>query len=66
MKKYTEIGKETMEKAEKYDSSNEFIKMAKIISYTHHEKWDGTGYTQGIIGGEIPVCGRLMALVDVI
>jgi response regulator RpfG family c-di-GMP phosphodiesterase len=33
--------------------------------YTHHEKWDGTGYPQGLRGPQIPVVGRLMALVDV-
>jgi HD-GYP domain-containing protein (c-di-GMP phosphodiesterase class II) len=41
------------------------LAMAKEIVYTHHEKWDGTGYPQGLRGAEIPVVGRLMALVDV-
>jgi putative two-component system response regulator len=41
------------------------LAMAKDIVYTHHERWDGTGYPQGLRGGEIPVPGRLMALVDV-
>jgi putative two-component system response regulator len=39
--------------------------MAKDIVYTHHEWWDGTGYPQGLSGSQIPVAGRLMALVDV-
>ena len=39
--------------------------MAKEIVYTHHERWDGTGYPQGLRGAQIPVAGRLMALVDV-
>jgi len=39
--------------------------MAKDIVYTHHEKWDGTGYPQGLRGTEIPIAGRVMALVDV-
>jgi len=39
--------------------------IAKDIVYTHHEKWDGTGYPEGLRGTEIPIPGRLMALVDV-
>jgi adenylate cyclase len=41
------------------------LAMAKDIVYTHHEKWDGTGYPQGLRGAEIPIPGRLMAVVDV-
>jgi HD-GYP domain-containing protein (c-di-GMP phosphodiesterase class II) len=41
------------------------LAMAKEIVYTHHEKWDGTGYPEGLRGAQIPVVGRLMALVDV-
>jgi adenylate cyclase len=41
------------------------LAMAKEIVYTHHERWDGTGYPQGLRGAEIPVVGRLMAIVDV-
>jgi HD-GYP domain-containing protein (c-di-GMP phosphodiesterase class II) len=41
------------------------LAMAKDIVYTHHEKWDGTGYPQGLRGAEIPIVGRLIALVDV-
>jgi response regulator RpfG family c-di-GMP phosphodiesterase len=41
------------------------LAMAKDIVYTHHEKWDGTGYPEGLRGTEIPIAGRLMALVDV-
>jgi adenylate cyclase len=39
--------------------------MAKDIVYTHHEKWDGTGYPERLRGPEIPVPGRVMAVVDV-
>jgi len=41
------------------------LEMAKDIVYTHHERWDGTGYPQGLRGTAIPVAGRVMALVDV-
>jgi len=41
------------------------LEMAKDIVYTHHERWDGAGYPQGLSGTAIPVAGRVMALVDV-
>jgi HD-GYP domain-containing protein (c-di-GMP phosphodiesterase class II) len=41
------------------------LSMAKDIVYTHHEKWDGTGYPRGLRGDDIPVPGRIMAVVDV-
>ncbi len=41
------------------------LALAKDIVYTHHEKWDGTGYPQGLRGDAIPLAGRLMAVVDV-
>jgi CHASE2 domain-containing sensor protein len=41
------------------------LTIAKDIVYTHHEKWDGSGYPQGLRGADIPIAGRLMALVDV-
>jgi adenylate cyclase len=44
---------------------DEILELAKDIVYTHHEKWDGTGYPQGLKGENIPIAGRLMALVDV-
>ena len=41
------------------------LTMAKDIAYTHHEKWDGTGYPEGLRGTQIPIPGRVMAVVDV-
>ena len=43
----------------------EFLEIAKQIVYSHHEKWDGSGYPQGLVGDAIPVPARLMALADV-
>ena len=44
---------------------NSFLKIAQELAYTHHEKWDGSGYPQGLKGAVIPVSGRLMAVADV-
>jgi CHASE2 domain-containing sensor protein len=46
------------------DDHDGVLALAKDIVYTHHERWDGTGYPQGLRGEDIPVAGRLMAVVD--
>jgi putative two-component system response regulator len=46
-------------------SDSVFLKMAEKIALTHHEKWDGSGYPNGIKGDEIPLIGRICALADV-
>jgi putative two-component system response regulator len=42
-----------------------FLRFAKEIALSHHEKWDGSGYPNGLVGEEIPVSARLMAVADV-
>lgn len=42
-----------------------FLKYAEEIAYCHHEKWNGSGYPNGLSGNEIPVSARLMAIADV-
>ncbi|MFC1602847.1 HD-GYP domain-containing protein, partial [Pseudomonadota bacterium] len=46
-------------------SKRDVLQAAAIIAYQHHEKWDGTGYPQGLSGDEIHVFGRIVTLVDV-
>jgi HD-GYP domain-containing protein (c-di-GMP phosphodiesterase class II) len=67
MRKHPEYGRDVIVHAE--DSANVhddvILTLAKDIVYTHHEKWDGTGYPQGLRGPAIPIAGRVMAIVDV-
>ncbi|NVK02931.1 MAG: CHASE2 domain-containing protein [Oceanospirillaceae bacterium] len=66
MKRHPEYGKRAIESAEqKMDEPSEFLRYAKEIIYAHHEKWDGSGYPEGLAGGDIPLSARLMALADV-
>lgn len=46
-------------------SDSELLNMGAVIAQTHHEKWDGTGYPKGTAGENIPIEGRITALVDV-
>lgn len=48
------------------DSNRIVAKMGAIIAKTHHERWDGKGYPEGLKGDDIPVEGRIMAIVDVV
>ncbi len=65
MNQHPVYGQETIQNAEKKLGSTLFIKIAKEIAYSHHEKWDGSGYPQGLKGSQIPLSARLMALADV-
>lgn len=65
MKGHPEIGAKALSMAEKQLGSNSFLQLAKEIALTHHEKWNGTGYPNQLVGDEIPLSGRLMALADV-
>ncbi|MBD0785543.1 two-component system response regulator [Vibrio sp. Y2-5] len=66
MKTHTTIGFEAINKAEEINGkATSFLRIAKEIAHSHHEKWDGTGYPQGLSGEDIPLSARLMAIVDV-
>jgi len=65
MKTHAQIGVDAICRMEKNTHDSSFLNYAKIFAGTHHEKWDGTGYPNGLSGTDIPLEGRLMAIVDV-
>lgn len=66
MQTHAVLGRDALAAAERYlGTCTPFFEMAKSIAYTHHEKWDGSGYPQGLRGEDIPLAGRLMAVADV-
>jgi putative two-component system response regulator len=65
MKKHTIFGEEALRITEQKLGGDTFLQYAREIAYTHQEKWDGSGYPQGLQGDAIPAPGRLMALADV-
>jgi len=78
MKSHPRIGAEAIHKAveqvlegvseterEPLDHAFDFLEVAREIALGHHEKWDGSGYPEGLDGDRIPVSARLMALADV-
>jgi adenylate cyclase len=67
MRRHPEYGYEVIRKAEGRVGvlDDAILAVAKDIVYTHHERWDGTGYPRKLRGKEIPVEGRVMAVVDV-
>jgi adenylate cyclase len=67
MRSHPELGRDVITRAEARVGVRDDVtlQIAKDIVYTHHERWDGTGYPQGLRGTDIPIPGRIMALVDV-
>ena len=66
MKTHAKLGSDAIEQAERdIEMPLAFLATAKEIAHWHHEKWDGSGYPDGLAGDAIPVSARLMALADV-
>jgi putative two-component system response regulator len=60
MKQHTVIGARILSGAQ-----SGFLRLAEVIAFNHHERWDGTGYPRGLKGKDIPLAGRICALADV-
>ncbi len=65
MKGHTTAGREILEKAVSAVSDPMYLDEAKRLAEFHHEKWDGSGYPCGLVGEDIPLSGRIMAVADV-
>ncbi|RNC28785.1 MAG: Cyclic di-GMP phosphodiesterase response regulator RpfG [Candidatus Dichloromethanomonas elyunquensis] len=65
MQKHTIFGRDALTTSVSKLGTNSFLKIAQEMAYTHHEKWNGSGYPQGLKGEQIPISGRLMAVADV-
>lgn len=66
MKSHTRIGRNAILNAEKFlKAPAPFLFYAREMAFTHHEKWNGTGYPMKISGDHIPLSGRIMAVADV-
>lgn len=66
MKTHTTLGRDAIQHAEEQlGIEMPFLTMAKEIAYGHQEKWDGSGYPEGLAGDDIPISARLMAIADV-
>jgi HD-GYP domain-containing protein (c-di-GMP phosphodiesterase class II) len=67
MRRHTVYGRDVILNAEKKAvvRDDAIVSLAKEIVYTHHERWDGTGYPEGLREEETPIAGRILAVVDV-
>lgn len=66
MKTHAELGAHAIEQAEAdSETSLTFLQIGKEIAHWHHEKWDGSGYPDGLKWNEIPLSAKLMAIADV-
>lgn len=66
MRLHTVYGRDAIVAAQRsMTHANDFLELAIQITYSHHEKWDGSGYPEGLAGEDIPIAARLMAIADV-
>jgi putative two-component system response regulator len=65
IKTHTVLGEGFLSQVRKNTADHEFLDYARTFIIAHHEKWDGSGYPYGLKGENIPLLGRIMAIVDV-
>ena len=65
IKTHPKVGGDMLREALKIDEADEYLTYAYEMAMYHHEKWNGTGYPEGLKGNEIPLSARIMAIADV-
>ena len=65
IKNHSKIGSNVIEEISNKLGDKSFLDMARSIAHSHHEKWDGSGYPDGLCGNDIPLSARIIALADV-
>lgn len=65
MKTHTTVGYDLLADVNNLHPGNNFIKMGMSVALSHHERWDGAGYPNGISGYDIPLSARIMSIADV-
>ena len=65
VKEHTTFGVEVIDKIKGYATEHAFLEYARTFALSHHERWDGSGYPNGLKGEDIPLLGRVLAIADV-
>jgi len=65
MKKHTVIGADTFMAVKRMYPQNEYVSLGVEIARSHHEKWNGNGYPDGLAGSDIPLAARIMSIADI-
>jgi adenylate cyclase len=65
MRRHAQFGREMILNTAGHIEGDNFLHVAGEIAGTHHEKWDGTGYPEGLRSEDIPLSGRIMAVADI-
>jgi HD-GYP domain-containing protein (c-di-GMP phosphodiesterase class II) len=65
MQQHAIVGGKCIQDIERRLGSSNFLQMAREIAFSHHERWDGTGYPQGLVREQIPLAARIVAVADV-
>ncbi|MCL1849468.1 MAG: response regulator [Clostridiales bacterium] len=65
IKGHTTNGKNIIDEIKTMTTEQAFLDYARVFAGSHHEKWDGSGYPEGLAGEDIPLLGRVLAIVDV-